>query len=72
MAGWEVTQPDLFARPEPVPYRRTSRTSRAAAEAVSQQPQVREAKRKQIDLSQPRAAAVSLGRKKRYRVGPHR
>lgn len=34
--------------------------------------ELRETKREQIDFSQPRAAAVSLGRKKRYRQGPHR
>lgn len=34
--------------------------------------ELRETKRETRDLSQPRAAAVSLGQKKRHRVGPHR
>lgn len=34
--------------------------------------ELRETKRERIDLTQPRAAAVSLGQKKRYRQGPNR
>lgn len=39
-----MTQPDLFHRPDPVPYRRTSRTSRQAAEALSRDPAKRQTK----------------------------
>jgi hypothetical protein len=49
-------QPDLFHRPEPVPYRRESATSRQAAERISQEPQLREGKRQRL-----LAAYVSSG-----------
>jgi hypothetical protein len=43
-----MTQIDLFYRPEPVPYRRESRTSRQAAERISQEPAKREGKRQRL------------------------
>jgi hypothetical protein len=40
--------------------------------AKVERPELKESRREMVDMSQPRAAGVALGQKKRHRVGPHR
>lgn len=55
-----MTQPSLYGEKQAVPYRKTSRTSRAAAEALSQSPAKRIAKRDRLLAAYVQAGARGL------------